>query len=54
MFFYIQESLAGMDKIDTAYPVGNIARNQINVKINFKNQFIRQYDIILTSFLPFL
>ena len=35
-FFYIQESLAGMGKIDTAYLVGNVARNLIKVKANYK------------------
>ena len=34
--FYIQESLAGMDKIDTAYLVVNVWRNLIKVKKNYK------------------
>ena len=38
-FLYIQESLGGMDKIDTAYLVGNIARNPIKVTKILKNQF---------------
>ena len=38
-FFYIQESLGGMDKIDTTYLVGYVSRNLIKVKKNLKNQF---------------
>ena len=49
-FFYIQESLAGMDKIDTAYLVGNVSRNLIKVTKIIKNQFIRQYDVIFVIF----
>ena len=39
IFFYIKESLAGMDKMDTAYLVGNVARNLIKIKKIIKNQF---------------
>ena len=34
--FYIQESVAGKDKIDTAYLVGNVAKNLIKVKTHSK------------------
>ena len=39
-FFYIQESLGGMDKIDTIHLVRNFARNLINVKFFSKKSIL--------------
>ena len=39
-FFYIQESLGGMDKIDTMHLVRNFARNLINVKFFSKKSIL--------------
>ena len=57
MFFYIQESLACMDKIDTTYLVGNFASNLIKLNKNYKKIILwsiwRYNDVIFAYFCRF-